>query len=366
MALARLSVASKHTISGEDSMSSVWEPARTWAFIVGVLEWEHDDIYSPFPKEQRRDAALVKLLEERGVPKGQIRYLQDRRATTAAITKALAEHLAGAAPGDTLLLYYCGHGAMTEGGEVLFASYDADDGENPGWPVAAIPEAVEKQFKGSQAILLADACHSGHLADAVAARRRRVAYASLGSSLASELSTGNWTFTEAILAALRGEAYTDGDGSNTITLAELASHIQAELAFAEEQVATFATSAGFDPQLVLATARPRRDPRLGRNVAVKTEGEWFAAQVIAVRGEELKVRYYGYDSDEDEWVSAEQARTIGRPRYPAGATVEVQWKRRWYLASVLDERAGVHQIAYEGHGPEWNEWVSSRRIRPLL
>ena len=82
--------------------------------------------------------------------------------------------------------------------------------------------------------------------------------------------------------------------------------------------------------------------------------------------EELKVRYYGYDSDDDEWVSPERARTIGRPRYPVGTTVEVQWKRRWYLASVLDERAGVHQIAYEGQGPEWNEWVSSRRIRPLI
>ncbi len=347
-------------------MSKVWEPERTWAFIVGVLEWRHEDIYSPFPKAERRDAQLVKLLAERGVPSGQICYLQDGKATTAAITQGLAAHLAAAPPGATLLLYYCGHGGMDDGGAVLFASYDADADGNPGWPVAAIPDAVEKHFKGAQAILLADCCHAGHLADAVAAKRRRVAYASLGSSLASELSTGNWTFTEAILAALRGEAYTDGDGSATITLAELAAHIQAELAFAEEQVATFATSGGFDPQLVLAAARPRRDPRLGRHVAVQSDGAWYAAQVVGVRGDELSVRYYGYDRADDEWVGPEQVRTIARPRYPAGATVEVQWKKRWYLATVLDERAGVHQVAYEGHGPEWNEWVSSRRIRPLL
>ena len=41
-------------------------------------------------------------------------------------------------------------------------------------------------------------------------------------------------------------------------------------------------------------------------------------------------------------------------------------KNRWHLASVLDERAGVHYIAHEGEAPEWNEWVSSRRIRPLI
>lgn len=347
-------------------MSSTWEPARTWAFIVGVLEWKHPDIYSPFPKTERRDAQLVKLLAERGVPEGQIRYLQDRKATSAAIDAGLAEHLAAAPPGATLLVYYCGHGGMDDAGAVFFASYDADDGANPGWPVTAIPAAVEAHFRGARAILLADCCHAGRLADAVAAGRRRVAYATLGSSLASELSTGNWTFTEAILAALRGEAYADGDGSATITLAELADHIQAELAFAEEQVATFATTPGFDPQLVLASARPRSDQRLGRNVAVKSDGAWYAAQVIGVRGDELKVRFYGYDSADDAWVGPDAVRTIGRPRYPVGATVEVQWKKRWYLATVLDERAGVHQVAYEGHGPEWNEWVSSKRMRPLL
>jgi hypothetical protein len=347
-------------------MTSVWEPKQTWAFVVGVLEWKHSDIYSPFPKEERRDAQLVKLLIERGVPEQQIRYLQDRKATTAAITASLAELLAAAPAGSTLILYYCGHGGMDDGGAVFFAGYDADDGDNAGWPVAAIPDAVEQHFRGARAILLADCCHSGRLADAVAARRRRVAYATLASSLASELSTGNWTFTEAILAALRGEAYTDGDGSATITLAELAAHIEAEMAFAEEQVATFATTPGFDPRLVLATARPRRDPQIGRNVAVYAEDAWWLAQVTDVRGGKLKVRYYGYDSVHDDWVSPEQTRTIGRPRYPIGATVEVKWKNRWHLATVLDERAGVHCIAYEGHGPEWNEWVSSKRIRPLL
>lgn len=347
-------------------MGSVWEPARTWAFVVGLLEWKHDDIYSSFPREERRDAQLVKLLMERGVPQGQVVYLQDRKATTAAISSGLAEHLAAAPAGATALIYYCGHGWRADDGAVFFASYDADSDANPGWPTAAIPDAVEAHFRGSQAILLADCCHSGHLADAVAARARRVAYASLGSSLSSELSTGNWTFTEAILAALRGEAYTDNDGSATITLAELAAHIQAELAFAEEQVATFATSRGFDPGLVLAAARPRHDPQIGRQVAVQAEGDWWPAQVTDVRGGRLKVRYYGYTSDHDDWVGPAQVRTVGRPRYPAGATVEVKWKNRWHLATVLDERAGVHHIAYEGHGPEQNEWVASKRIRPLL
>jgi hypothetical protein len=343
-----------------------WQPERTWAFIVGILEWKHSDIFSAFPKEQRRDAALVKLLGERGVPKEQICYLQDRKATTAQIAEAFAAQLGAARAGDMLLLYFCGHGSLTEAGATYFASYDADGETNTGWMVNDILATIERSFRGSQALLIADCCHSGHLADAVAARPRRVAYASLGSSLASELSTGNWTFTEALLAGLRGESYTDSNGSAEITLAELAAHIQEEMAFAEEQIATFAVSPRFDPELVLAPAHPRRDPQIGRQVAVQTKEGWFKGQVIDVRRDQLKVRYYGYDSGYDEWVQLEAVRTMGRPRYPVGSTVEVQWKRRWYLATILDERSGVHYIAYENHSPEWNEWVSSRRIRPLM
>ncbi|GAB4130606.1 MAG: hypothetical protein OHK0050_44770 [Roseiflexaceae bacterium] len=343
----------------------VWNPAQTWAVVVGCLEWEHADLYDPFPQTERRDVALVELLKQRGVPAKQIAYLQDQQATTAAIQRALKSHLAAAPAGSTCLIYYCGHGAMLDDGRVVFASYDASDQGNLGWAIDELPDQIDRSFAGSHAILLADCCHSGHLAAAIQAKPRRVAYACLASSLASELSTGNWTFTEAILAALRGEAYTDRDGSTSISLAELASHIEQELAFAEEQVATFATTATFDPQLVMAEARPRRDPQIGRNVAVLVDKTWYLGQVIDTRKGALKVRYYGYNSDDDQWIAADQIRIPGRPRYPIGSTVEVQWKQRWFLSTVLDERNGIHQIGYEGYGPEWSEWVSSQRIRPI-
>jgi hypothetical protein len=346
-------------------VSNVWNPEKTWAFVAGLLEWENDDIYSSFPAENRRDEQLVELLIERGVPEDQVWYLQDADATTEAIAAAMEEHLQNAPADATLLVYYSGHGVLYDDGSVYFASYDADDDENPGWAVSDIPDAIEQHFAGNRAILLADSCHSGRLIDAVLAKRRRVAYAAFGSSLASELSTGNWTFTEAILSALRGEAFTDVDGSNTITLAELARHIQSEMAFAEEQVATFATTSNFDPNFVLASAQPRHDKRLGSNVAVYEDDLWYLGQVTGVRKGELRVRYYGLEEIEDEWVSVEAARTLGRPRYAIGSTVEVKAEGKWHVATVKDERAGVHYVAYDDFDEMWNEWVSTRRIRPL-
>src|SRR5262245_54223060 len=60
-----------------------WDPEHTWVFAVGILEWEHSDIYPSFPAamKNRRDKQLVDYFREAGVPKEQITYLQDAAAT---------------------------------------------------------------------------------------------------------------------------------------------------------------------------------------------------------------------------------------------------------------------------------------------
>jgi hypothetical protein len=342
-----------------------WNPARTWAFVIGTLKWKHAEFFDPFPQENRRDAALVECFRALGVPPAQIVYLQDREATTARIQRAFEEQLASARAGDTLLLYYCGHGAKTDDGVAYFASYDADGDANGGWVMDTIPAAIERHFGGARALLFADCCYSGVLAEAVEGHSGRVALACLASSLSSELSTGNWTFTEALLAGFGGHAIVDADGDHAITLRELAAQVAEGMAFAEEQIAAFHTTPGFDPGLVIGAARPRRDPRVGRSVGVSCEDGWYRAQIVDARGGELKVHYYGYEAEDDEWVAAERIREIARPAYPLGASVSVRWKRKWYPATVRDVRAGIHYVEYEGFGPDWNEWVALSRIRPI-
>jgi len=340
-----------------------WFPERTWIFVVGTLEWKHAEYFDPFPKPNRRDAALVEFFRAQGVPSAQIVYLQDRQATTRRIRQSLEAHLAEAGENDLLVLYYCGHGGKTDDGATYFASYDTDGGNNPGWLVDTIPTTIARCFGGSRALLLADACYSGSLSNTVAQHSGRVSFACLASSLASELSTGNWTFTEGLLAGLRGQAFVDADGNSAITLRVLAAQIAESMAFAEEQIATFATSGAFDPSMVIAAARPRPDPRVGQRVEVHAEGDWYPAQIVDARGERLKVHYYGYEESDDEWVTADRTREVSRKSYPVGATVEVKWKRSWYAAKVLEVRAGIHHIQYQGYGAEWNEWVASKRIR---
>jgi agenet domain-containing protein/caspase domain-containing protein len=342
-----------------------WQPGRTWLFVAGVLEWQHGDIFAPISKENRQDAELVAFFRKQGLPEHNIVYLRDEQATKQRTLRALARHLAAAEPGDLLIFYYCGHGGLNDAGQAYFASYDADGGSTLGLMVDELPDIINTSFQGSHALLLADCCYSGRLALAVGDRERRVSFACLASSLASEDSTGNWTFTSTLLDGLGGQAFVDSNDDHQITLGELAGQIRETMAFAEQQMSLFAITGAFDPDLVIAYARPKHDPRIGTRVAVAHDLAWLRAQIVDVREERCKVRYYSFDNSDEEWVDTDRIREVTRPTYPIGATVEIKWNRSWHAATVLDVCHGIHYIQYEGYGSEWNEWVALKRIRPI-
>jgi len=342
-----------------------WHPRQTWVLVVGALQWKHPDQFPPFPQKNRRDEALVHFFAEAGVPREQILYLQDQQTTLANIEHALATHLTKAKPQDLLFLYYCGHGYKLDSGSTCFASYDAGDTGIDGWDAATIPAAIEQHFTGQRAFLTVDCCCSGGLSEHVAAQAKRLAYACLTSSSANESSTGNWTFTEGLLSGLRGDAYSDADDSQGITLAEVANQIIADMAFAEEQRTSFVTTGAFNPQMVLAPAQRKSDPRIGERVEVYTEDEWYKARIIGANAKNgtYKVHYYGWEASDDEWVKPHQMRTATVIEYVIGETIEVKWQEKWYPALIQGVQGNLHLIHYVNYAATWDEWVGPKRMR---
>ncbi len=331
--------------------------------MVGVLSWKHRATFASFPKENRRDEQLVDFFRAQGVPSDHIVYLQDKEATTRRIRDTFEDHIASAGEGDLVIVYYAGHGAKTDDGTMYFASYDADGERNTGWVAHTIPETIERSFGGSHALFLVDSCYSGCLAVSIREHAVRVAYACVLSSLSSDLSTGNWTFTEGVLAGLRGQAFVDADHDEVITLRELADQVAASLLFADEQLMTFATVGDFDPDTVIATARPRLDPLVGTRMEAESEGEWYPAQIIDVRDDLRKVHFYGYEESDNEWVTTDRLRELKRPVYAVGTKVEVYSEEEWWSGKVLEVRSGIHLVTFDGYGDEWNEWAGPSRMR---
>ena len=340
-----------------------WQPQRTWVFIVGTLKWKHSDVFSSFPQKNRRDAQLVDFFQQQGVPADQLVYLQDAQATTRQVKSSFSAFLSQAREGDLLFLYYCGHGYKSDDGRTTyFATYDATD-DVPGWSTDSIVRDIEKYFKGSRAFLAADSCYSGSLAEQARKMRRQISYASLTSASASELSTENWTFTEMLLAGLRGKAFADINGDGRVTLGELAQDVSADMVFAEEQQSEFVATGKFPPGTVMAVAPQKSNPEISRRVEVKSEGAWYKARIIDARAGRFRVHYFGWEDSDDEWILPNQIRKMSRLEYGVGAMVEVNWKGQWYSAQVLKLDRGEHLIHYVGYDGSWDEWVSSKRIR---
>jgi hypothetical protein len=341
-----------------------WQPQKTWVFAVGVLGWKHAEIYGSFPVKNRRDSALVNFFKERGVPDSQIVYLQDKQAIQARIDATFTEQLKKLHSDDLLIVYYAGHGTKSdEGDDVYLASYDAGDEDVEGWSVNSIPGKINAS-KCGRILWLIDCCYSGQAGLAITKQSKGPAYAAVTSSAASESSTEHWTFTEALLDALRGVSYVDLNHDGTVTLAEFAAHVEADMNAAEEQRSTFEHTKGFDPEMALAAAKPLSNPRIGERAKARdSNGDLYACRIIGARNEKLRIHFIGYEDDEDVWVTPEDLEPIKAVVYEKGSKVEVLWKKQWYPATVLQAKDGVHLIHYTDYEAKWDEWVPSRRIR---
>jgi RNA binding activity-knot of a chromodomain/Caspase domain len=342
-----------------------WQPEKTWVFVVGVLHWKHRDMFGSFPVKNRRDASLVELFKQRGVPETQIVYLQDKQATQQQIDSAFTAQLKKLRPDDLLIVYYCGHGSKSDNGDdVYLASYDAGDDDVSGWSINSIPAKIKSESKCARVLWLLDCCYSGQAAVALTKQKGRPAYACVTSSSASESSTEHWTFSDALLDSLRGVAYVDLNHDGAVTLTEFASHLSADMSVAEEQLSTFATTEGFDPQMALARAESPADPKIGERAKARdADGGWYAGRIVEVRGEEVKIHFIGYEDDEDVWVAPNELKPIKPVQYAVGTEVEVRWKKKWYPATILQVKDGIHMIHYTDYEAKWDEWVPSKRIR---
>ncbi len=346
-----------------------WNPSKTWVFAVGLLEWQHPEYWKPFPaaKINRRDEQLVRYFERAGVAQNHIRYLQDAAATKSRIITEFEKLLDETDEGDLLVFYFCGHGSRdrTNGG-TWFANYDAGAERESAWNVREIFESIEEHFSGRRALLLADCCHSGALYDE--ARKHHdseIAYAVLTSSYSHNSSTGRWTFSDSVLAGLRGDPQVDLDGDRNVTLAEVAKHSETELAFVEGQKSMFFCTSGFPSKTVFVQAKEPLKAPLGARIEVEYKGKWYKARTIETNGAQWKVHYINFDSSWDEWVGRDRRRPYQPSQFAVGDKVLVQWEidQKWYPATVRDSWYGLHFVRYDGYGASADEWIGPHSIR---
>jgi len=345
-----------------------WNPQRTWVFAVGLLEWQHPEVWASFPDAvaNRSDVQLVELFRQAGVPKSQIVYLQDKQATKTRIIREFTRFLDRTDEGDLLVFYFAGHGYRDEAThQTWLAQYDAGDKNASGWNVKNVFKLIEDRFSGDRVLLLADCCHSGALCDEVLKRNDSdYAYAALTSVYSHNTSTGNWTFTDVILAALRGDPRIDGDADGIVELNELADYAEHEMAFVEGQKSMFAAAKEFPRNAGLAPVKGTLKPRVGERAEAFADGKWYKVQIVDAAGSKVKVHYIGYNDSQDAWLSTKQIRAYRPTMFAERARVDaLSDDGKWYPATVLKAWYGLHLVHYDDYDSTWDQWLGPGAVR---
>ncbi|WP_064196371.1 MULTISPECIES: caspase family protein [Emticicia] len=335
--------------------------SRTWVFMVGVLEWADANTFASFDKKGRLDTKILNFFQKQGVPASQMLYLKDQKATTKAVREAFAPFLKQAKKGDALFFYYCGHGYKNDGGKVCFANYQGAD-----WTAEEIVKTVNENFAGNTAIFTADCCNSGGLAKEVQMYPSRN-YAALNSVVPTDVSTGNWTFSNALLYGLEGRNFVDIDNNGQIQLPELAQYIDTEMAIVEGQKSLYFVPNTMKNFEIKAGVPIKKNSRIGERVQVDYDGtDWLGFIENVEADKRLKVRFYSYTNNEVDVVEASRVKAFKCTKdFPIGARVKVYSTndKAWYAAKVLKKFSCLHYIHYEGYDDEYDEWVSTDKIK---
>jgi hypothetical protein len=221
---------------------------KRWAVVVGVGEYGSSDI--PDLEFAPADARAVKefLESDAAGPFDEVLYLENERATGAAMREALFVFLQQADWDDLVVIYYAGHGAPDPGRPdnlyLLPTDADLNSLAATGFPMWDVKTALRRQIAAERVLVIADACHSAGTADGevvgggdtnqiaggfqglfTPSRRLMMTAADTNEfSLEDERWGGHGVFTHFLLDGLHGAG--DLDGNGIVTFTELFDHVR--------------------------------------------------------------------------------------------------------------------------------------------
>ena len=324
------------------------------------FEGEPDDDTS-FSKNDRLDGAFASLLEARGVPKEKVMLLLDKDATTAKVQKSFADFLAKSADDELLLFYYGSHGGYdAKTGVYTFSTFDGD------LPMTWAYESVEKSFKGSRAMMMADTCYSGGIVELAGKQSGRVGYFALSTTFRHNVAYSGWRFIDALMRGWNGDAVIDTGETGQVDLETFAGWVTHHMAFVASGKPEWVATKGFDPKLAVAdTHGKKKSPEVGKYYKLDVKGKTRRVEVVDADGRKLKVHFTakGSTAAEDEWVTAESLHPYVYPHYEVGTAAECEYEKKWYACKVLGSYDQMTLIHYDKYSDAWDEYMSPSRIR---
>lgn len=228
---------------------------QRWAAVIGISQYRETEI--PPLRYADRDAEqfyniLIKPIEEggMGVPKANVRFLLNEKATSSNVKEAMTDFLKSAIEEDIVYIYFAGHGAPDpDRPKILYLlTYDSDLNKLASTSVKMqeIQDALRDYVAAKTVLVFADACHSRGVSGTIATRalatpdlvneylselaRARASTLTFSASDVNQLSQedkrwgdGHGVFTYYLLEGLKGKA--DLNNDKIVRLGELTQYV---------------------------------------------------------------------------------------------------------------------------------------------
>ncbi|MGB2614611.1 MAG: SUMF1/EgtB/PvdO family nonheme iron enzyme [Phycisphaerae bacterium] len=223
----------------------------------------------------RNDAkALAKVLvESGGYNESRVIVMTDdaaepqNRPTLGTMKRRIEQVADLAGEGDTVLVYFSGHG-ITKDGQGYLVPMDGD--ANSAVPLASVKDALLKS-KAASKVLILDACHAGSAAKGVGGIAPSLTAGAGGlvmllSSAADQVSYPDEGGTRSVFSKYLAEGLSgaaDGDADETVTVAELNAFVNRSMkdwSLATGKTQTPLCCPETPPSLVLARVQPGARP----------------------------------------------------------------------------------------------------------
>lgn len=124
-------------------------------------------------------------------------------------------------------------------------------------------------------------------------------------------------------------------------------------------------------------------------VEIHWSGQWYKGKILEVANGQYKVRYDGWGSAFDEWVSSDRLKAIKNANgtretpleekketqnqhqnektrgstFKKGDKVSISWSGSWYKGMILEVKDGKYKVRYDGWGSAFDEWVDASRLK---
>lgn len=359
---------------GFNGLSQQFDGKKTYVLITGVLKWQDSKSLASFSNVNRKDLELKNQFIAMGVPAENITTLIDEKATLKAMQDAFVAIGKKCTKDHTFIFYYAGHGIKRQK-DFYFCNYDIDAAQckKTGFGLSYLSTDLLANNKAGTIMLWADCCYSGGLlqhGEAIkAAGRNSIVFSSATSS---NISTGNWTFTQTLLDCFRCEELTGCEYSGIVSTGSLNRELSEAMKYREHQKNGYYSSFGNNyifinkksikemPRGVISS----EDYSNGEYAYGFYDGKWKPVRVKRINeGYNYSGKFYFYSDYKEVPLDNSSLKKAYFTKHSVNDKVNVIWEGKEYPATILKAESDFYYIKYDGYDETWNEWIMYNRIK---